>query len=232
MKIYQLVFSIIFLVLILFLIINLNLYAQSLAYTLISTSKPEGFNFRYPTTYGLYNFKVTNDSRGYSNIYFYSTNTHYSRGNYRNYFGFNIKSFDTRTLLYSYLQNNPDKHIVIDIFPFSQGRPTVGTTTYYFDHPGIIYFYSRPSINNAEYAYLYGDISDLIAFYNCEDYNWRIRSTCLGTYDNYFQRYNPSDCFGNPYMGEIIFDGLIANDNDFRASGLTICVRKLYSLPR
>jgi hypothetical protein len=226
MKIYQIVISIIFLILILFLIINLNLYAQSLVFTLISTSKPEGFNFRYPTPYGLYNFKVTKDSQNFPTIYFYSTNTQ----NLTNSFGFAIKSFDTRTLLYSYLQNNPNKHIVIDIYPFSQGRTTVGTTTYYFDYPGRIYFYSQPSSNN-NLAYLYGDISDLIEVYNCENDEWNWEGTCLGRYNPPLGRSNPSSCFGNPYMGEVIFDGLLGS-NFIYASGLTICVRKLYSLPR
>jgi len=214
MKIYQIIISIIFLILILFLIINLNIYAQSLAYTLISTSKPEGFNFRYPTPYGLYNFKITKDNQDFPTIYFYSTNTQ----NLTNSFGFAIKSFYTRAFLYSYLQNDPNKHIVIEI------RPSYILA----NQKGKVSFLSRLSSFNSDLAYLYGDVSDLIAVYNCEDYEWRNGGTCLG------KRGNPSYCFENPYMGEIIFDGLIGEDDlhPERSSGLTICVRKLYSLPR
>ncbi|GIW66290.1 MAG: hypothetical protein KatS3mg095_0188 [Candidatus Parcubacteria bacterium] len=180
-------------------------YAQSLSYTLFK-SQNKGFILRYPTNFGNYNFELSKSIQNnyiIPTIYFYSTNT----SNNTNANLFMIRHFFGRTLLYSH-NTNTKKTIIVGLNPGEQDQ-------------GNIYFYHYSAAPNggyyARYSKIYGDISNLIAIYNCEDDEWnRNGGSCLGP-----NQY----CFGRPYFGKVIHNGILMGNVAGAESGLTICVR-------
>ncbi|MCS7184215.1 MAG: hypothetical protein NZ866_02635 [Patescibacteria group bacterium] len=189
---------------------KVNIYAQNFAYTLLN-SQNRGMVFRYNSPYGNYNFEISKDSRDIPTIYFYSTNTN----NEINKHKLTIKSFYGRGIIYSQDQSS-GRIVVMDFNPGSINLPLQGNFNfYYYPNP-------NPSPSEVKYAKIYGNIENLIDIYTCEDNQWRIGQTCLG------QGNNPNFCFGAPFTGKVIYEGLLMGEYSNQEAGLTICLRTSY----
>ncbi len=193
---------------ILSLLLNILIISIVLGFTTKIETQNFGFRFKLPTSnHGQYIFELGNRTvnSGYTlpQINISSTNP--------NYYKLIIRPFWNRALFYN-LKNNND-YSVIDIQPPhpSGGNPR-GKFIMYRDYP-----------TNIKLGYLLANIESNIAFYICEDGEWRRNQTCLGV----LARGNPRYCFSNedPNIGVVIFDGLLPSRIMPAESGLTICAR-------
>jgi hypothetical protein len=194
------------------LLLNILIISIVLGYTTKIETQNFGFRFKLPTSqnydYGQYIFELGNRTDNYGNtlpqINIYSTNL--------NYYKLIIKPFWTRTLFYN-LKNNNDYSLIDIQSPYPSGGNPQGKFIMYRDYP-----------TNIKLGYLLANIESNIAFYKCEDEEWRRNQTCLGVQE----RGNPQDCFGEPGSGVVIFDGLLPVVTGYQGgadSGLTICAR-------
>ena len=192
---------------ILSLLLNILIISIVLGYTTRIETENFGFRFKLPTSnHGQYIFELGNRTDNYGNtlpqINIYSTNP--------NYYKLIIKPFWTRTLFYN-LKNNNDYSLIDIRPPYPSGGNTQGKFVMYRDYP-----------TNIKLGYLLANIESNIAFYTCEDRPWDDNNqTCLGVPGN------PRYCFSNedPYIGVVIFDGLLPGNISGTESGLTICAR-------
>jgi len=194
-------------VFILSLLLNILIISIVLGYTTKIETQNFGFRFKLPTSnHGQYIFELGNRTvnEGYTlpQINIYSTNP--------NYYKLIIRQFWNRTLFYN-LKNNNDYSLIDIMPPYPSGGNPQGKFIMYRDYPA-----------NIKLGYLLANIESNIAFYTCEDRPWyNNNQTCLGVSGN------PRYCFSNedPYIGVVIFDGLLSGNAGGQDSGLTICAR-------